>query len=79
MIFICLGFVVGSTNSSVLPNTVKENTEKTYSNSSTKEETAKDVAHSEVSPTDSVSTIILNRTKNNENSKFLVQTSGAVL
>ena len=74
--FICLGFIVGPTNSSELPNTAKENTEKTYSNSSTKEETVKDSAHSEVTPTDFASTIILNRSQSNENSKYLYQTSG---
>ncbi|XP_023003244.1 protein trichome birefringence-like 14 [Cucurbita maxima] len=61
------GFIVGPTNSSVLPNTAMENTEKTYSNSSTKEETVKDSAHSEVTPTDFASTIILNKSQSNEN------------
>lgn len=73
MIFICSGFIVGSTNSSVLPNTVKDNTANTYSNSSTKEETLKDDVHSEVTPT-----IILNRSKSHDNSKYSAQTSGTV-
>lgn len=61
------GFIVGSTDSSVLPNTVKENAEKTYSNSSTKEEIIKDDTNSEITPTDSEPTIILNRNKSNQN------------
>ncbi|KAG7027153.1 hypothetical protein SDJN02_11164, partial [Cucurbita argyrosperma subsp. argyrosperma] len=65
------GFIVGPTNSSELPNTAKENTEKTYSNSSTKEDTVKDSAHSEVTPTDFASTIILNRSQSNENSNHM--------
>lgn len=73
MIFICSGFIVGSTDSSVLPNTVKENAEKTYSNSSTKEETIKDDTNSEITPTDSDPTIILNRNKSNQNSKYLAK------
>ena len=73
----CLGFMVGSTYSSVIPDTVKESTEKTYSNSSTKEETAKDDTHSEVTLTYAASTINFNRSKSSENSKYLAQTSGA--
>ncbi|XP_022925937.1 pentatricopeptide repeat-containing protein At2g21090-like isoform X3 [Cucurbita moschata] len=61
------GFMVGSTYSSVIPDTVKENTEKTYSNSSTKEETVKDDAHSEVTHTYAASTINFNRSKSSEN------------
>ena len=78
MFFICLGFMVGSTNSSVLPNTIKENSGKTYSNSSTKEKTVKDDANSEVKLTDSASTIIFNRSKSNQNSKYSGQNRGAV-
>ncbi|XP_023543901.1 protein trichome birefringence-like 14 isoform X4 [Cucurbita pepo subsp. pepo] len=61
------GFMVGSTYSSVIPDTVKESTEKTYSNSSTKEETAKDDTHSEVTLTYAASTINFNRSKSSEN------------
>ena len=70
--------MVGSTNSSVLPNTIKENSGKTYSNSSTKEKTVKDDANSEVKLTDSASTIIFNRSKSNQNSKYSGQNRGAV-
>lgn len=70
MVFICLGFVVGSTKSSVLPNTVRENVEKTYSNSSIKEEIIQDDANSEITPTDSAFQIVLERSKSNQNSKY---------
>lgn len=69
IIFISLGFIVGSVNNSALPNTRKENTAETYSNLSTKEQIVKDDAHSEVTPTDFASKFP-NRNKSNENGKY---------